>query len=112
MAVTEHAAGADISAPTAQLMNKLGVLLLSKALYAQVEPLYRRALAIDEKSLGPDHPDVARAVNNLALLLKVANRLSEAEPLYRRALGILEQSLGADHPSTAMVRDNLSRLRS
>jgi Tetratricopeptide repeat len=26
----------------------------------------RRALAIDEKSLGPEHPDVATALNNLA----------------------------------------------
>ena len=27
--------------------------------YADAEPLYKRALAIDEKALGPDHPDVA-----------------------------------------------------
>ena len=26
----------------------------------------RRALAIDEKSFGPDHPNVATALNNLA----------------------------------------------
>ena len=30
----------------------------------------RRALAIDEKSFGPDHPNVATALNNLAQLLK------------------------------------------
>ena len=33
-------------------------------------PLYDRALAIDEKVLGPDHPDVAIALNVKALLLK------------------------------------------
>ena len=27
---------------------------------SEAEPLMRRALAIDEKSFGPDHPDVAR----------------------------------------------------
>ena len=27
--------------------------------YAEAEPLYKRALAIQEKALGPDHPDVA-----------------------------------------------------
>jgi hypothetical protein len=27
------------------------------------EPLYRRALAIDEKSFGPDHPNVAIRLN-------------------------------------------------
>ena len=37
----------------------------------EAEPLIRRDLAISEKALGPDHPDVAITLNNLALLLKV-----------------------------------------
>ena len=32
--------------------------------------LYDRALAIDEKVLGPDHPDVAGDLNNKAELLR------------------------------------------
>jgi len=51
----------------------------------------RRALAIDEKSFGPEHPDVARGLNNLALLLSATNRLTEAEPLYRQVLRILAE---------------------
>jgi Tetratricopeptide repeat len=35
---------------------------------AQAEPLLRRALAIQEKALGPDHPHVAISLNNLATL--------------------------------------------
>ena len=38
---------------------------------AEAEPYYQRSLAILEKSLGPDHPDVAASLNNLASLLKV-----------------------------------------
>ena len=60
---------------------------------AEAEPLYRRALAIDEASYGPDHPDVATDLNNLAVLLRATNRLAEAEPLYRRALAIDEASV-------------------
>ena len=45
----------------------------------------RRALAIDEQSYGPDHPDVARVLNNLAALLRATKRLAEAQPLMRRA---------------------------
>jgi hypothetical protein len=45
---------------------------------SEAEPLYRRALAIDEKSFGPDHPNVARDLNNLAELLRATNRLSVA----------------------------------
>jgi hypothetical protein len=36
--------------------------------YAAAEPLYERSLAIKEKALGPDHPDVATSLNNLATL--------------------------------------------
>ena len=62
----------------------------------------RRALAIDEKSYGPDHPDVARDLNNLATLLQATNRLGEAEPLMRRALAIDEKAYGPDHPNVAI----------
>ena len=38
---------------------------------AEAEEPQRRALAISEKALGPDHPTVATRLNNLALLLQV-----------------------------------------
>ena len=75
------------------------------------EPLIRRALAIDEQSYGPDHPEVAIPLSNLAALFyQETNRLAEAEPLMRRALAIFEASLGPDHPSTGTVRNNLAAL--
>ena len=77
---------------------------------AEAEPLMRRALAIDEQSYGPDHPDVATDLNNLARLLQATNRLAEAEPLMRRALAIDEQSYGPDHPKVATDLNNLAAL--
>jgi len=41
---------------------------VSQGNYAEAEPLYRRALAIVEKALGPEHPNVAASLNNLAEL--------------------------------------------
>ena len=70
----------------------------------------RRALAIDEKSFGPDHPNVAMSLNNLAVLLQATNRLAEAEPLMRRALAINEKSLGPEHPDVANSLNNLALL--
>ena len=70
----------------------------------------RRALAIDERSFGPDHPNVAIDLNNLAGLLQATNRLAEAEPLMRRALAIDERSFGADHPKVAIRLNNLAQL--
>jgi hypothetical protein len=40
----------------------------------------RRALAIVEKTYGPEHPNVAAGPNNLALLLQAIKRVTEAEP--------------------------------
>ena len=81
-----------------------------KARYVEAEPLYRRALAVDEASYGHDHPNIATGLNNLAELLRDINRLSEAEPLYRRALAIDEASYGPDHPNVAIRLNNLAGL--
>ena len=47
---------------------------------------YQRALAIREKSLGADHPDVANNLNNLANLYYDQRKYAEAKPLYKRNL--------------------------
>ena len=46
--------------------------------YAKAEPLYQRALKIDEKALGPDHPDTATDLNNLAELYLFNGRLRQS----------------------------------
>ena len=70
--------------------------------------MYRRALAIREAALGPDHPDVAKSLGNLAILLNDKGDYAAAEPLYRRALAVKEATLGLDHPSVANTCYNLS----
>jgi tetratricopeptide (TPR) repeat protein len=48
--------------------------------YDEAEPFYRRALAIREKELGPDHPDIASSLNNLTLVYcSQGNRISLTE---------------------------------
>ena len=91
-------------------LNNLAQLLQATNRLSEAEPLMRRALAIDEKSFGPDHPKVAIRLNNLAALLWTTNRLSEAEPLMRRALAIDEKSFGPDHPNVAIRLNNLAPL--
>jgi tetratricopeptide (TPR) repeat protein len=92
LAVARQADQKDITESTGRLFNELGQLLDAKADYAEAEPLMRRALAIEERSYGRDHPNVAIRLNNLASLLYARNRLAEAEPLMRRALAIDEIS--------------------
>jgi len=93
-----------------RLLNEFAYYLDDRADYAAAEPLYQRALKIDEDLLGPDHPDVATSLNNLAELYRVLGRFAEAEPLYLRALMISEEALGQDHPYVAIWLNNLALL--
>ncbi len=43
----------------ATTLNNLAGLYQAQGRYAEAEPLYKRALAIIEKALGPEHPPVA-----------------------------------------------------
>ena len=45
------------------------------------ELLYKRALAIRQKVLGPEHSDVATSLENYAILLRKMDRLEEAARL-------------------------------
>ena len=49
-------------------LNNLAQLLQATNRLAEAEPLMRRALAIFETSLGPDHPNTVTARDNLAAL--------------------------------------------
>ena len=52
----------------ANSLNILGFLYLLQGRYADAEPLLKRALAIGEKALGPDHPGCRSFADNLASL--------------------------------------------
>ena len=91
-------------------LNNLALLYDTQGKYAQAEPLYQRALAIDQKTLGPDHPDVATSLNNLALLYYNQSKYAQAEPLYERALAIAEKALGPEHPNAATSLENYAAL--
>ena len=91
-------------------MNDLAGLYRDQGRYADAEPLYKRALAIYEKALGPDHPHVATSLNNLAGLYVNQGRYDAAEPLFKRALAISEKALGPDHPDVATSLNNLALL--
>ena len=82
----------------ATVLHNLAVLYQDQGKYSEAEPLFKRALAIDEKTLGPDHPSVAKVLGNLAVLYQAQGRYSEAEPLYKRALEIDEKTLGPGSP--------------
>ncbi len=94
----------------ARLLNEAGNYKFELAQYVESEQLYKRALAIREKSLGEEHPDVATSLNNLAGLYRAQGKYAEAEHMYSHALAIREKSLGKGHPDVATSLNNLAEL--
>ena len=99
-----------VLAPTVGLMNQVGLLLATRAHFAEAELMYRRARAICEQKPGASRQNAAGVMNNLGELFQATNRMAEAEPLHRRALAIDERNLGPDHPHVAIHLHNLAHL--
>lgn len=78
--------------------------------YEESEAIYRSALAVFEKTFGPEHYEVASNLHNLAAVLCARGDLDQAERLYLRALTIKEMLLGAESPDAALTRNNLGAL--
>ena len=72
--------------------------------------MFKRALAIREKALGKEHPDVATSIDSLGVLYDHTSRYAEAEPLLKRALAIREKALGKEHPDVATSLNDLAVL--
>jgi tetratricopeptide (TPR) repeat protein len=91
----------------AYLWNDLGYHIRKLAYYAGAMAAFERALRIDESTLGPDHPDVARDVNNIGTVLCDLGDLQGAKTAHERALKIREAAFGPDHPDVASDVSNL-----
>lgn len=92
------------------LADRCGDYHRQRAAYGDAEPLLARALAIREKLLGPDHPEVAASLNDSAVLYRKQGRYAEAEPLHARALAIFEKALGPDDENVAHSLTSLALL--
>ncbi|WP_428381888.1 protein kinase domain-containing protein [Nevskia ramosa] len=67
-------------------LNNVAMTLLHLKRAPEALPLAREALAIDQRSVGPGHPDTLVHTMNLALIADAAGRRSEAEALSDAAL--------------------------
>ncbi len=82
-------------------LDNLGLVYQKQGKLSAAEQLYRRALAIDEKTFGKAHANVSRDLLNLAILLTENGRFSEAETSFKAALAIDEQVGDPNHPFVA-----------
>ena len=105
VSVPSFAQPEDAAALSARVME-----LYRAGKYSEAIPLAQRALAIREKTRGPNHPDIAMALAWLASLYHKQGRYADAEPLYKRSLVIGEKALGPDHRDIATLLTNLADL--
>jgi tetratricopeptide (TPR) repeat protein len=78
---------------------------------ARALPLYRKARAIYEKELGPDHPRVASVLSQEGLILMDDNKLTLAEQAMTRALDSLRRSCPGCMVEEWIAESNLALLR-
>jgi tetratricopeptide (TPR) repeat protein len=85
---------------------------VGNSLDERMVPLAERALALREKALGPNDPQVAEILQYLGdIYLGWYQDYAKTEAMYRRALDIREQSLGPNHPAVATSLDALANVQ-
>jgi eukaryotic-like serine/threonine-protein kinase len=93
---------------TAAWLTTEGSVLVRMRKHAEARATLERAVALREKILPPDHPDLAASVSALGNALLVAADYAAARVVTERALALREKALGPDHPDVARTLDNLA----
>jgi len=85
----------------AEILRKAADYMRGRARFEQAEPLYQRALRIEEQAVGPYHLRMAAPLYGLSLLYWEQGKYAQAELLGLRALSIWEHALDPEHPDLA-----------
>jgi CHAT domain-containing protein/tetratricopeptide (TPR) repeat protein len=76
--------------------------------WAEAERLYRTSVDMWSKTLGADHPFVARGLDGLADVAASQGRFDDARRLYEQVLGTRRRTLGPAHPQVAWTLASLA----
>ena len=90
-----------------QLLIILGILFHSKGGYDRALSCFRNSLAIQERTLGPEHPYVGHSLNNMGLVFEKQKDYNRALESYQRSLKIYQKALGLEHPYVASSLNNM-----
>jgi tetratricopeptide (TPR) repeat protein len=94
----------------AALMETMGRVYRSLGLYDQARSLLEESLRIRQRTLGPNHLDVAESELNLALMFQYMRKGAEAEPLIREGLEIYRRQGATASRDYAAGLNNLGGL--
>src|SRR4051812_9899721 len=108
--VVTNADQADDPQSQLALLIKRGAASQDAGNYGEAEEVFRKALILAERTLGPDHPDLVLLLNDLTRLYLKQSAYAQAEPLLLRLLD-LKRSKGENHPEVATVLASLATVR-
>jgi serine/threonine protein kinase/tetratricopeptide (TPR) repeat protein len=101
-----HAPETDVS----HVLSDLAMAYTWEQQWLLAKQTHERALEIDRRLLGDDHPRVAMRLGNLAIVAQNMGDLQQAESLYRDAIQRNERTYGERHPETAVAKGNYGLL--
>jgi serine/threonine protein kinase len=107
---TAERLGSELSnqpAVEAELRGIIGKLYEQIAKYDQSEKMESEALAIRQRTFGPESLEAAASLNDLGLNFMARHKLAEAEKLHAEALAIRRRLLGSENADTAASLNDL-----
>lgn len=99
-AMSSHGGEAD-ELRAADRMHLLAHTRQAMGDYAEAKTLHEQALAIRERLLGPEHPDIVKSLSGLGNVAYRTGDYASAQAFYERALELNDRSLGPGHPTAA-----------
>jgi serine/threonine protein kinase len=94
----------------AVVLDDLATVYTFEQQWVLAKQTYERALDIDRRMLGDDHPRIAPRLENLAIVAQNMGELKQAEALYLDALRREEHAYGDRHLETIIIRSNYGLL--
>ncbi|MEX1362888.1 MAG: tetratricopeptide repeat protein, partial [Nannocystaceae bacterium] len=94
-----------------EYLESVGILARDEGKLDEARDSLEQALAIQQRSLGPDHPEVGRTLQGLGTVAKDQGELVQAYGYHAQALAIFEQAFGPDHPMTAACLQSLGTVK-
>jgi serine/threonine protein kinase len=92
------------------VLDDLGKVYSREQNWDLAKQSYERALEIDRRILGDDHPRVALRLENLAIVAQNMGDLKQAETLYLDSLRREQRAYGEGHFETTVIKSNYGLL--
>ena len=91
----------------AHLYGMLGIIKNKQGKYGEAIEFDGKALEIYQKTLPPNHPDLANSYSNIGSVYYKMGKYSKALSYYEKALEIKQKTLSPNHPDLATSYNNI-----